>query len=114
MADIGIRHKIPLFLSIPNLEILLPSYIKIAETRAPRVGWTSTSSGTLLGFSTDTIYDDQYDDWMANVFISADTDAMNWYQIDMGREEVGIYKVEIIKRLDRPLRFGVSLISIFH
>ena len=51
---------------------------------------------------------------MANVFISADTDAMNWYQIDMGLEEVGIYKVEIIKRLDRPLRFGVSLISIFH
>ena len=78
-----------------------------AVTRAPRVSWTSTTNGALSGFGPEKVYDDEYTDWMIT-FVSADTTPLNWFQIDMSQEEIGIYKVEIIKRKDRPLRFSVS------
>ena len=55
------------------------------------------------------VFDDLYDIWDQNVFVAGDTTPLNWYQIDMSQEEVGIYKIEIIKRLDRPLRFAVCI-----
>ena len=82
--------------------------ISQAVVRAPRLGWTATTAGAKVDRGPEFVFDDLYHDWMANVFVAADADPFNWYQIDMGLVEVGIYKVEIIKRLDRPLRFSVS------
>ena len=81
--------------------------------RAPRIGWTATTYGEMAGYPPDYVFDDDYSDWMLSVFIGVDDAPLNWYQIDMSQQEVGIYKVEIIKRLDRPLRFAVSLLLHF-